>query len=176
MPARIPQVTGHPAPIGEKCSSCATEYQFVATAGRREDPTGDEKFFSLSRQGKVHRDCRHAKPQPLKSALPGENLAHLLQTFRTKPVFALSDDFLSAKVASDLWRAERLCRHTNWRKVGRMRALFPGRRPRNRAHRYLKSYLQRDAVFESKVRRTSERPGAIAVTTASEALARPCTI
>jgi hypothetical protein len=76
------------------------EYQHFATVGESE-PTGDEKFFSLSRQPKCIPIIATQSISSLKSALPGETWRTLLQTFRTKIFLCLSDDF-SARTASDL--------------------------------------------------------------------------
>ena len=76
------------------------EYQHFATVGESE-PTGDEKFFSLSRQPKCIPIIATQSISSLKSALPGESWRTLLQTFRTKIFLCLSDDF-SARTASDL--------------------------------------------------------------------------
>jgi hypothetical protein len=76
------------------------EYQHFATVGES-DPTGDEKFFSLSRQAKCIAIVATQSISSLRSSLPGDSWRTLLQTFRTKIFLALSDDF-SAKTASDL--------------------------------------------------------------------------
>jgi hypothetical protein len=76
------------------------EYQHFATVGESE-PTGDEKFFSLSRQPKCIPIIATQSISSLKSALPGDSWRTLLQTFRTKIFLCLSDDF-SARTASDL--------------------------------------------------------------------------
>ena len=75
-------------------------HQHFATVGESE-PTGDEKFFSLSRQPKCIPIIATQSISSLKSALPGETWRTLLQTFRTKIFLALSDDF-SARTASEL--------------------------------------------------------------------------
>jgi hypothetical protein len=76
------------------------KYQHFATVGESE-PTGDEKFFSLSRQPKCIPIIATQSISSLKSALPGESWRTLLQTFRTKIFLSLSDD-LSARTASEL--------------------------------------------------------------------------
>ena len=75
------------------------EYQHFATVGENE-PTGDEKFFSLSRQPKCIPIVATQSISSLKSALPGETWRTLLQTFRTKIFLALSDDFSAKPQAS----------------------------------------------------------------------------
>ena len=76
------------------------EYQHFATVGESE-PTGDEKFFSLSRQPKCIPITATQSISSLKSALPRESWRTLLQTFRTKISLSLSDDF-SARTATEL--------------------------------------------------------------------------
>jgi hypothetical protein len=78
------------------------EYQSFATCGES-DPTGDEKFFALSRQAKCIPIVATQSISSLRSTLSGESWRTLLQTFRTKIFLALSDDF-SARTASDLMR------------------------------------------------------------------------
>ena len=72
----------------------------VSTVGESE-PTGDEKFFSLSRQPKCIPIVATQSISSLRSALPGETWRTLFQTFRTKIFLALSDDY-SARTASEL--------------------------------------------------------------------------
>jgi hypothetical protein len=115
---RIPAISQHPDRYWREVLFLCDEYHAFATAGE-EDPTGDDKFFSLSRQGKCIAMSPRKASAP-RSALPGESNA-LLQTFRTKIFLALSDDF-SARVASDLCgKDERLVR--NALAESRMRAL-----------------------------------------------------
>jgi len=76
------------------------EYHGFATVGEN-DPSGDEKFFALSRQAKCIPIVATQSISSLRSTLPGESWRTLLQTFRTKIFLALSDDF-SARTASDL--------------------------------------------------------------------------
>jgi type IV secretory system conjugative DNA transfer VirD4/TraG family protein len=76
------------------------EYQHFATVGESE-PTGDEKFFAMSRQPKCIPIIATQSISSLRSALPGESWRTLLQTFRTKIFLCLSDEF-SARTASDL--------------------------------------------------------------------------
>lgn len=83
------------------------EYQAFATTGENE-PSGDEKFFSLARQAKCIPIVATQSISSLRSTLQGESWRALLQGLRTKVFLALSDDF-STKVAADLCgRAERL--------------------------------------------------------------------
>jgi hypothetical protein len=97
---RIPQIEAHPEKHFRQVFFLCDEYQHFATVGENE-PTGDEKFFSLSRQPKCIPIIATQSISSLKSTLPGETWRTLLQTFRTKIFLALSDDF-SAKTASEL--------------------------------------------------------------------------
>ena len=97
---RVPQIEAHPEQYFRQVFFICDEYQHFATVGENE-PTGDEKFFSLSRQPKCIPIVATQSISSLKSALPGETWRTLLQTFRTKIFLALSDDF-SAKTASEL--------------------------------------------------------------------------
>ena len=83
------------------------EYQAFATSGENE-PSGDEKFFSLARQAKCIPIVATQSISSLRSTLPGESWRTLLQGLRTKIFLALSDDF-SAHMAADLCgKSERL--------------------------------------------------------------------
>jgi len=97
---RVPQIEAYPEQYFRQVFFICDEYQHFATVGENE-PTGDEKFFSLSRQAKCIPIIATQSISSLKSSLPGETWRTLLQTFRTKIFLALSDDF-SAKIASEL--------------------------------------------------------------------------
>jgi len=97
---RVPEMEAHPDQQFRQVMFICDEYQHFATVGESE-PTGDEKFFSLSRQPKCIPIIATQSISSLKSALPGETWRTLLQTFRTKIFLALSDDF-SARTASEL--------------------------------------------------------------------------
>ena len=97
---RVPQMEIDPERYFRQVLFLCDEYHHFATVGENE-PTGDEKFFSLSRQAKCISIVATQSISSLKSALPGETWRTLLQTFRTKIFLALSDDF-SAKIASQL--------------------------------------------------------------------------
>jgi type IV secretory system conjugative DNA transfer VirD4/TraG family protein len=97
---RVPQIEAHPEQYFRQVLFLCDEYQHFATVGES-DPTGDEKFFSLSRQPKCIPIVATQSISSLRSALPGDSWRTLLQTFRTKIFLALSDDF-SARTASDL--------------------------------------------------------------------------
>src|SRR5487761_874780 len=97
---RMPQMAKNPKKYFREVFFICDEYQNFATVGENE-PTGDEKFFSLSRQPKCIPIVATQSISSLKSVLPGETWRTLLQTFRTKIFLALSDDF-SASIASEL--------------------------------------------------------------------------
>jgi hypothetical protein len=95
---RIPEIEAHPERDFRQVLFLCDEYQHFATVGES-DPSGDEKFFSLSRQPKCIPIVATQSISSLKSTLPGDSWRTLLQTFRTKVFLSLSDDF-SAKIAS----------------------------------------------------------------------------
>jgi hypothetical protein len=97
---RVPEIEANPDRYFRQVLFLCDEYQHFATVGDS-DPTGDEKFFSLSRQPKCIPIVATQSISSLRSALPGESWRTLLQTFRTKIFFSLSDDF-SARTASEL--------------------------------------------------------------------------
>jgi len=97
---RIPDIESHPERHFRQTFFLCDEYQHFVTVGENE-PTGDEKFFSLSRQPRCIPIIATQSISSLKSSVPGEAWRTLLQTFRTKIFLSLSDDF-SAKTASEL--------------------------------------------------------------------------
>ncbi len=97
---RVPLMEKNPKSYFRQVMFLCDEYQHFATVGESE-PTGDEKFFSLSRQPKCIPIIATQSISSLRSALPGESWRTLLQTFRTKIFLSLSDDF-SARIASEL--------------------------------------------------------------------------
>ncbi|HMI50557.1 MAG TPA: type IV secretion system DNA-binding domain-containing protein [Candidatus Saccharimonadales bacterium] len=97
---RVPEIEAHPERHFRQVLFLCDEYQHFATVGES-DPTGDEKFFSLSRQPKCIPIVATQSISSLRSALPGDSWRTLLQTFRTKIFLSLSDDF-SARTASEL--------------------------------------------------------------------------
>jgi hypothetical protein len=97
---RIPYIEANPGRHFRQVLFLCDEYQHFATVGES-DPTGDEKFFSLSRQAKCIAIVATPSISSLRSSLPGDSWRTLLQTFRTKIFLSLSDDF-SAKTASEL--------------------------------------------------------------------------
>ena len=97
---RIPKIEANPKQHFRQVFFICDEYQHFATVGEN-DPTGDEKFFALSRQPKCIPIVATQSISSLRSTLPGETWRTLMQTFRTKIFLALSDEF-SAKIASEL--------------------------------------------------------------------------
>jgi hypothetical protein len=151
---RIPRMTLGPQRHWREVVFLCDEYQAFATAGE-EDPSGDDRFFALSRQGKCIAIVATQSISSLKSALPGEGWRTLLQTFRTKVFLTLSDD-VSARIASDLaGRAERLVPNYHLSESGQDAriSMLTGRAAAHRATiSTSKSYaLQRNPVFEPKV-------------------------
>ena len=97
---RIPKIEANPQQHFRQVFFICDEYQHFATVGEN-DPSGDEKFFALSRQPKCIPIVATQSISLLRSTLPGESWRALFQTFRTKIFLALSDD-VSAKIASEL--------------------------------------------------------------------------
>jgi hypothetical protein len=103
---RIPEMEKHRGRHWREVLFLCDEYHAFATVGEH-DPTGDEKFFALSRQAKCIPIVATQSISSLRSTLPGESWRTLLQTFRTKIFLSLSDDF-SAEVASRLCGKEEM--------------------------------------------------------------------
>jgi type IV secretory pathway TraG/TraD family ATPase VirD4 len=105
---RIPKIERQPEKHFREVLFLCDEYQGFATVGES-DPSGDEKFFALSRQAKCISIVATQSVSSLRSTLSGEAWRSLLQTFRTKIFLALSDDF-SADIASKLCGKEEVLR------------------------------------------------------------------
>jgi hypothetical protein len=104
---RIPKMSADPVRPWRSVFFVCDEYQAFATTGENE-PSGDEKFFSLARQARCIPIVATQSVSSLRSTLPGESWRTLLQGLRTKVFLALSDD-VSARMAADLCgKAERL--------------------------------------------------------------------
>jgi type IV secretory system conjugative DNA transfer VirD4/TraG family protein len=104
---RVPKMNANPERPWRPIVFLCDEYQAFATSGENE-PSGDEKFFSLARQAKCIPIVATQSISSLRSTLPGESWRTLLQGLRTKIFLALSDDF-STRMAADLCgKAERL--------------------------------------------------------------------
>ncbi len=74
---RVPRIEAHPEQYFRQTLFLCDEYQHFATVGENE-PTGDEKFFSLSRQPKCIAIVATQSISSLKSALTERDLAHAL--------------------------------------------------------------------------------------------------
>lgn len=152
--ARIPQMEQHPERYFRPVLFLCDEYHSFATVGES-DPTGDEKFFSLSRQSKCIPIVATQSISSLRSTTSGESWRTLLQTFRTKIFLSLSDDF-TARIASDLCgRAEQLKVSYNFSENGQDArvSVLTGRTTAHRASiSTSKNYsVQMDNVFEPRV-------------------------
>jgi hypothetical protein len=151
---RIPRMEREPAHYWRETMFLCDEYQSFATAGEN-DPSGDEKFFALSRQAKCIAIVATQSISSLRSTLPGETWRTLLQTFRTKIFLALSDDF-SAKTASELCgKEEQLKLNYSLSEHGQDAgvSVFTGLAAAHKATMgTTKGYnVQRDFVFEPKI-------------------------
>jgi hypothetical protein len=105
--SRVPKISADAERPWRPIVFLCDEYQAFATTGENE-PSGDEKFFSLARQAKCIPIVATQSISSLRSTLPGESWRTLLQGLRTKIFLALSDDF-SAHMAADLCgKSERL--------------------------------------------------------------------
>ena len=151
---RIPRMEREPQRPWRQVLFLCDEYQSFATVGEN-DPSGDEKFFALSRQAKCIPIVATQSISSLRSTLPGESWRTLLQTFRTKIFLALSDDF-SARTASELCgKEEQLKLNYSFSEHGQDAgvSVLTGRTTAHRATiGASKGYnLQRDFVFEPKI-------------------------
>jgi hypothetical protein len=151
---RIPRMAAEPRRHFREVLFLCDEYQAFATVGEN-DPSGDEKFFALSRQAKCIPIVATQSISSLRSTLPGESWRTLLQTFRTKIFLTLSDDF-TAQTASQLCGKEEQLKLSyslseNGQDAGV--SVLTGRASAHRATLSAsKSYhLQRDFTFEPKV-------------------------
>ncbi len=97
---RIPVMDAHPERHFRPTVFICDEYQNFATVGG-DNPTGDERFLSISRQPKCIPIIATQSISSLKDALPNEGVKTLLQAFRTK-VFLTTTDPETARYASEL--------------------------------------------------------------------------
>jgi hypothetical protein len=118
---RIPIMEQSPRQHFREVLFLCDEYQGFATVGES-DPSGDEKFFALSRQAKCIPIVATQSISSLRSTLSGETWRSLLQTFRTKIFLALSDDFSSETASRLCGKAEVLRPNYSIRKTTRMLA------------------------------------------------------
>jgi len=151
---RIPLMERQPDRHWREVLFLCDEYHSFATVGEN-DPSGDEKFFALSRQAKCIPLIATHSVSSLRSTLPGESWRTLLQTFRTKIFLTLSDDF-TARTASDLCGKEELLKpNYTISEQGHDAGIsvFTGRAAAQRsAIGATKGYsVQRDFVFEPKI-------------------------
>lgn len=104
---RIPEMERHPERRFRDALFICDEYQHFATVGGN-DPNGDEKFFSLSRQAKCIPIIATQSISSIKEALSGDGWRTLLQTFRTKIFLAQSDEFSVQTAAALCGKQDRL--------------------------------------------------------------------
>ena len=97
---RIPKMDAEPERHFRPTVFICDEYQNFATVGG-DNPTGDERFLSISRQPKCIPIVATQSISSLKDALPNEGVKTLLQAFRTK-VFLTTTDPDTARYASEL--------------------------------------------------------------------------
>jgi hypothetical protein len=97
---RIPKMDAEPGRHFRPTVFICDEYQNYATVGG-DNPTGDERFLSISRQPKCIPIVATQSVSSLKDALPNEGVKTLLQAFRTK-VFLSTSDPDTARFASEL--------------------------------------------------------------------------
>ncbi len=97
---RIPKMNAEPEKHYRATVFLCDEYQNFATVGG-DNPTGDERFLSISRQPKCIPIVATQSIASLKDALPNEGVKTLLQAFRSK-VFLTTSDPETARYASEL--------------------------------------------------------------------------
>jgi hypothetical protein len=97
---RIPKMSAEPSRHFRPTVFICDEYQNFATVGG-DNPTGDERFLSISRQPKCIPIVATQSVSSLKDAMPNEGVKTLLQAFRTK-VFLTTSDPDTARFASEL--------------------------------------------------------------------------
>ena len=97
---RIPLMDAHPERHFRPTVFLCDEYQSFATVGG-DTPTGDERFWSLSRQPKCIPLVATQSISSLREALPNEGVKTLLQAFRTK-IFLTTSDPDTARYGSEL--------------------------------------------------------------------------
>jgi hypothetical protein len=100
MLLRIPKMDAEPEKHYRASVFICDEYQNFATVGG-DNPTGDDRFLSLSRQPRCIPIVATQSVASLKDALPNEGVKTLLQAFRSK-VFLATSDPETARYASEL--------------------------------------------------------------------------
>jgi hypothetical protein len=151
---RIPQMEHHPSRPWRPVAFICDEYQELATTGQNE-PSGDERFFSLARQAKCMPIVATQSISSLRSTLEGESWRTLLQGLRTK-VFLSVTDHVTAQLAADLCgRVDRLKPGYTFTEAGQDAnvSLVTGRPGAQKTTvSTTKTYtLQREYLFEPKV-------------------------
>ena len=97
---RIPRMEAEPDRHYRPTVFICDEFQNFATVGG-DNPVGDERFFSISRQPKCIPIVASQSVSSLKDALPNEGFKTLMQTFRTK-IFLTTSDPDTARFASEI--------------------------------------------------------------------------
>ena len=97
---RIPKMDREPHRHFRPTVFVCDEYQNFATVGG-DNPSGDERWLSLSRQPRCIPIVATQSVSSLKEALPNEGVKTLLQAFRTKVLLTTSDPD-TARYASEL--------------------------------------------------------------------------
>jgi hypothetical protein len=97
---RIPRMDAAPERHFRPTVFICDEYQNFATVGG-DNPTGDERFLSISRQPKCIPIVATQSISSLKDALPNEGVKTLLQALRNK-VFLTTTDPETARYASEI--------------------------------------------------------------------------
>ena len=97
---RIPKMDAEPGRHFRPTVFICDEYQNYATVGG-DNPTGDDRFLSISRQPKCIPIVATQSISSLKEALPNEGVKTLLQAFRTK-IFLSTADPDTARFASEI--------------------------------------------------------------------------
>jgi type IV secretory pathway TraG/TraD family ATPase VirD4 len=97
---RIPKMEAQPQRSFRPTVFICDEYQNFATVGG-DNPIGDERFLSISRQPKCIPIVATQSVSSLKEALPNEGFKTLMQAFRTK-VFLTTSDPDTARFASEI--------------------------------------------------------------------------
>jgi type IV secretory pathway TraG/TraD family ATPase VirD4 len=97
---RIPKMDQQPGRHFRPTAFICDEYQNFATVGG-DNPTGDERFLSISRQPRCIPIVATQSISSLKEAMPNQGVKTLLQAFRTK-VFLSTSDPDTARFACEL--------------------------------------------------------------------------
>ncbi|HET9184482.1 MAG TPA: TraM recognition domain-containing protein [Candidatus Angelobacter sp.] len=97
---RIPKMDREPGRHFRPTVFVCDEYQNFATVGG-DNPTGDERFLSISRQPRCIPIVATQSISSLKEAMPNQGVKTLLQAFRTK-IFLATSDPDTARFASEL--------------------------------------------------------------------------